>query len=360
MSRRITIPKGSWRALKAHFSGYFGEFFALMYLLKLEVPRGAAWGLRTSLSVHSPLFKQFKPKESRWPLALGIAARAMIPLEPPTGLPHEFRELWSRLAAAWVPKRGEEEVVVEWLRVLASKRLFPLRLRFPLNKISTKGLLEVIQEAERKAEFCGSVVVLTPGSDFAALGLVDCAVSCGDFALIKLALQHKVEKKLIISMNVHDASPRLKAKWVIEVMPKNVVYMVESKLKHALSAVRKEIYTKGNRIYIRKDIGKEELRAFVEQIQQEVQSEFDRRLPKAEIFEGTLEGVEVLEVKTGMGRHSGAQREALKMLRNEALRAQEALSRSIEVTYRVLRIDLCSLEIPRTADIHVEDSLSIL
>jgi hypothetical protein len=61
--------------------------------------------------------------------------------------------------------------------------------------------------------------------------------------------------------------------------------------------------------------------------------------------------VEVVEVKTGAGRLSRPQEYALESLHREAEKAREALGRRVDVSYRVVRVELEKLELPKHARI---------
>jgi hypothetical protein len=73
-----------------------------------------------------------------------------------------------------------------------------------------------------------------------------------------------------------------------------------------------------------------------------------------EVWEGELKVVEVVEVKTGAGRLSKPQECALESLRREAEKARKALGRQVEVSYRVLRVELEKLELPKRAHITIQ------
>lgn len=83
-----------------------------------------------------------------------------------------------------------------------------------------------------------------------------------------------------------------------------------------------------------------------------------RRLD-AKRVEGELKGVEVVEVKTGAGRLSISQGYAPERLRRKAERAYEALGRRVDVSYRVVRVELEKLELPKRAHITIQSLLDL-
>ena len=125
-----------------------------------------------------------------------------------------------------------------------------------------------------------------------------------------------------------------------------------------------ELRWRGGRLYVYGAVSREVLEEVLERARSEVLAELELclrllgrypRVPSSapawgvEFWEGELKGVEVIEVKTGTGRLSETQERLLEELRGEAERAREALGRPIEVSFRILRVELEGFEVPRRA-----------
>jgi hypothetical protein len=72
-----------------------------------------------------------------------------------------------------------------------------------------------------------------------------------------------------------------------------------------------------------------------------------------EVWEGRLKGLEIIEVKTGTGELTTLQMQALHKLRMETEKLNKTLGRSLEVEYKLLRVELKDFELPKQARISV-------
>ena len=80
-------------------------------------------------------------------------------------------------------------------------------------------------------------------------------------------------------------------------------------------------------------------------------------LRSVEVWEGELKGVEVVEVKAGQTRFSESQERALGRLREGVERVRETLGKPVEVSFRVLRVEMEGFEVPKRARVSPETVL---
>ncbi|MCC5998122.1 MAG: hypothetical protein LM573_03510 [Thermofilum sp.] len=70
-----------------------------------------------------------------------------------------------------------------------------------------------------------------------------------------------------------------------------------------------------------------------------------------EVWEGRLKGLEIIEVKTGTGELTTQQMQALHKIRIETEKLNKTLGHSLEVEYKLLRVELKDFELPKQARI---------
>jgi len=377
--RVVELPHGSWQSLKAHLTGGLGELFALIWLAQRKVPEGEVWGLRRGFEhgragpLWSPSVEPATWREFSFPARLLLDVMAPPGHGSLFGLPGKAREWLKPLFSAWVPRGGEEGEVARLLLAFMEEHpgwpwwsLPPPRSIPPEERLAA----EVGEAARRVADQAELYIVVSPASEFRALPLLFEACRAGDFALLKWSTLRRLEVEEVEKPRVFASLrpvKRAKASWVVEVEPPEATARAADKLRKLLSGAA-ELRWRESRLYVYGQIGEEELEKALKRACAEAQAELEHHLrflkgkdysrvlgfaPRegVEVWEGELEGVEVVEVKTGAGRLSKPQEYALESLRREAEKAREALGRRVEVSYRVVRVELEGLELPERAHI---------
>ena len=393
----VELPLSSWRSLKAQISGRLGELFALLWLVRQRVPEGEIWGLRRSwlessrkvLSVRmmSPSEEPGAWREFSFPVR-----RLLDAMSPPSifsffGLPRSFWEELKHLLSAWVPRKEELDEVAQLILAFSERREWPwlfskeeltreLKQRHPGVEAKRALLAEVARAVHLAAGFAAQHVVVTPASEFRALDLFLKASHSGDFVLLKWKRLRRHAKAVVSKteppkVSVVVRAPKYaQASWVIEVEPREAGSYVFDALKSSLG-VAAELRWRGEKLYVYGVIGRETLEKALEKARSEAQAELERRLhliehleslrsigfalrEGVEVWEGELKGVEVVEVKAGAGKLTEPQECMLGKLREEAERAREVLGRPVEVSYRIIRVELEGFEVPKRARVSSE------
>jgi hypothetical protein len=381
----IEIPANSWRSLKAHLAGRLGELFALAWLSEQKVPKDEIWGLRRGPEqgavgpLHSPSVERSVFRELSYPAKLLLTI--FSPPRPGSfyGLPKKIEENLRPLFSAWLPERGREREVGRLLLDFLKEHpgwpwwsIPPPRL-IPSEEIFALDIPEIIRQSAQNAML---YIVRTPTSDFKAVPLILEAFHAGDFVMLKWNALHryKIEppeiKEPTIIVNTY-APRKTKCSWIIEVEPIMATRKVARKLKRLHKSIAK-IRCLGNKIYIYGQIDEATLKEKLKQAQNETQVELkefytrhSRMLSTSaleealgfvppqgvEVWEGRLKGLEIIEVKTGTGELTTQQMQALHKIRIETEKLNKILGHSLEVEYKLLRVELKDFELPKQARI---------
>ncbi len=237
-----------------------------------------------------------------------------------------------------------------------------LERRYPHLETERALAAEIMRAARLAVHFAARYVVVTPASEFRALNLFLKASHAGDFVLLKWGRLRRLAKAAASETGppkvsvVVRAPKRAQASWVIEVEPREAVSYVFDALRSSLGGAA-ELRRRGEKLYVYGAVGREALERALERARSEAQAELERSnrarvmlelsrvlgfAPRegVEVWEGELKGVEVVEVKAGAGRLSKPQEYMLGRLREGAGRAREILGRPVEVSYRVVRVEL--------------------
>jgi hypothetical protein len=407
----VELPSGSWRSLKAQISGRLGELFALAWLARRRVPEGEIWGLRRGVGPVSRELSLWSPSEEpgSWRKFSFPVLRLLDAMSPPSvssffGLPRSFWEELKHLLSAWVPRKEELDEIVKFIFALSERREWPcpfsrealarkLELLHP-GVGAEEALASEIAEAVRiAAGYAAQYIVVTPSSEFKILSLLS-ALS-GDFVILKWKALRRLAKVdwRELEEKARAEAPRVaiaarvpkrgKASWVIEVEPSEAEQLVASELRVMLSGAA-ELGWAGGRLRVYGQIDRAALEEALERVRGKVQAEVERQcfrqlldserrsrwksfgftplrgfiLPgRVEVWEGELEGVEVIEVKAGQTRFSEWQERALGRLREGVERVRETLSKPVEVSFRILRVEMEGFEVPKRSRVSSETAL---
>jgi hypothetical protein len=393
----VELPLSSWRSLKAQISGRLGELFALLWLVRQRVPEDEIWGLRRSWlesSRKALSVRMMSPSEEpgAWREFSFPVLRLLDAMSPPSvfsffGLPRSFWEELKHLLSAWVPRKEELDEVAQLILAFSERREWPwlfskeeltreLKQRHPGVEAERALRAEIARAVHMAAGFAAQYVVVTPASEFRALNLFLKASYAGDFVLLKWRRLRRLAKaaaseaetpkvSVVVQVPMHA-----QASWVIEVEPREARFPIFHALRSSLGGAA-ELRWRGERLYVYGVVGKEALEKALEQARGEAQAELERRLrligrleflrsmgftlrEGVEVWEGELKGVEVVEVKAGAGKLSKPQKYMLGKLREEAERAREILGRPVEVSCRVVRVELEGFEVPKRARVSSE------
>jgi hypothetical protein len=164
---------------------------------------------------------------------------------------------------------------------------------------------------------------------------------------------------------------------VIEVEPREAEQLVASELRELLGGAVGLGWT-GGRLRVYGQIDRAALEEALERVRGKVQVEVERQyfrqlldleersywksfgftpLRSVEVWEGELKGVEVVEVKAGQTRFSESQERALGRLREGVEKVRETLGKPVEVSFRVLRVEMEGFEVPKRARVSPETVL---
>ncbi|MCC6050168.1 MAG: hypothetical protein LM580_05655 [Thermofilum sp.] len=401
----VELPLGSWRSLKAQISGRLGELFALAWLARRRVPEGEIWGLRRGVGPVSRVLSLWSPSEEpgAWRKFSFPVLRLLDAMSPPSassffGLPRSFWEELKHLLSAWVPRKEELDEVAQLIFALSERREWP----WPLSRETLARKLELlhpgvgaeealaseIAEAVRiAAGYAAQYIVVTPSSEFKILSLLP-ALS-GDFVLLKWKALRRLARvdRRELEEKARAEAPRVaitarvpkrgKASWVIEVEPREAEQLVASELRVMLGGAV-GLGWAGGRLCVYGQIDRAVLEEALERVRGKVQAEVERQcfrqlldselrsywksfgftpLRSVEVWEGELKGVEVVEVKAGQTRFSEWQERALRRLREGVERVRETLGKPVEVSFRVLRVEMEGFEVPKRARVSPETAL---
>jgi hypothetical protein len=296
----IEIPTNSWRSLKAHLAGRLGELFALAWLSEQKVPKDEIWGLRRGPEqgavgpLHSPSVERSVFRELSYPAKLLLTI--FSPPRPGSfyGLPRKIEENLRPLFSAWLPERGREREVGRLLLDFLKEHpgwpwwsIPPPRL-IPSEEIFAMDIPEIIRQSAQNAML---YIVRTPTSDFKAVPLILEAFHASDFVMLKWNTLHRYKIE----------PPEIKEPTI-----------TRAALEEALGFVPPQ---------------------------------------GVEVWEGRLKGLEIIEVKTGTGELTTQQMQALHKIRIETEKLNNILGHSLEVEYKLLRVELKDFELPKQARI---------
>ena len=402
----VELPSGSWRSLKAQISGRLGELFALAWLARRRVPEGEIWGLRRGVGPVSRELSLWSPsgEPGSWRKFSFPVLRLLDAMSPPSvfsffGLPRGFREELKHLLSAWVPRKEELDEVAQFIFALSERRewSWPPSREALARKLellhpglgAEEALAAEIAEAIRIAAetHAAQYIVVTPSSEFKILSLLP-ALS-GDFVLLKWKALRRLAKvdRRELEEKARAEAPRVaitarapkhgKASWVIEVEPREAEQLVASELR-AMLGDSVGLGWAGGRLRVYGQIDRAALEEALERVRGKVQAEVERQyfrqlldleersywksfgfIPRGriEVWEGELKEVEVVEVKAGQTRFSESQERALGRLREVVERVRETLGKSVEVSFRILRVEMEGFEVPKRARVNSETAL---
>jgi hypothetical protein len=403
----VELPSGSWLGLRRHIAGRLGELFALAWLAQRKVPEGEIWGLRRGVGPVSRELSLWSPsgEPGSWRKFSFPVLRLLDAMSPPSvlsffGLPRSFREELKHLLSAWVPRKEELDEVAQFIFALSERREWSwppsrgalarkLELLHP-GLGAEEALAAEIAEAIRIAAetHTAQYIVVTPSSEFKVILSLLPALS-GDFVLLKwkalrrLAradwreLEEKARAEAPRVAITARAPKRGKASWVIEVEPREAEQLVASELRELLGGAV-GLGWAGGRLRVYGQIDRAALEEALERVRGKVQAEVERQyfrqlldleersywksfgfIPRGriEVWEGELKGVEVVEVKAGQTRFSESQERALGRLREVVERVRETLGKSVEVSFRILRVEMEGFEVPKRARVNSETAL---
>jgi len=402
----VELPSGSWRSLKAQISGRLGELFALAWLARRRVPEGEIWGLRRGVGPVSRELSLWSPsgEPGSWRKFSFPVLRLLDAMSPPSvfsffGLPRGFREELKHLLSAWVPRKEELDEVAQFIFALSERRewSWPPSREALARKLellhpglgAEEALAAEIAEAIRIAAetHAAQYIVVTPSSEFKILSLLP-ALS-GDFVLLKWKALRRLAKvdRRELEEKARAEAPRVaitarapkhgKASWVIEVEPREAEQLVASELR-AMLGDSVGLGWAGGRLRVYGQIDRAALEEALERVRGKVQAEVERQyfrqlldleersywksfgfIPRGriEVWEGELKEVEVVEVKAGQTRFSESQERALGRLREGVEMVRETLGKPVEVSFRILRVEMEGFEVPKRARVNSETAL---
>jgi hypothetical protein len=252
-----------------------------------------------------------------------------------------------------------------------------------------EALAAEIAEAIRIAAetHAAQYIVVTPSSEFKILSLLP-ALS-GDFVLLKWKALHRLAKVdwRELEEKARAEAPRVaiaarapkrgKASWVIEVEPREAEPLVASELRELLGGAV-GLGWAGGRFRVYGQIDRAALEEALERVRGKVQAEVERQyfrqlldleersywksfgfIPRGriEVWEGELKGVDVIEVKAGQTRFSESQERTLGRLREGVERVRETLGKPVEVSFRILKVEMEGFEVPKRARVSSETAL---
>jgi hypothetical protein len=394
------------RSLKAQISGRLGELFALAWLARRRVPEGEVWGLRRGMGPVSRELSLWSPsgEPGSWRKFSFPVLRLLDAMSPPSvfsffGLPRGFREELKHLLSAWVPRKEELDEVAQFIFALSERRewSWPPSREALARKLellhpglgAEEALAAEIAEAIRIAAetHAAQYIVVTPSSEFKILNLLP-ALS-GDFVLLKWKALRRLAKvdRRELEEKARAEAPRVaitarapkhgKASWVIEVEPREAEPLVASELR-AMLGDSVGLGWAGGRLRVYGRIDRAALEEALERVRGKVQAEVESRyfsqlldleqrgcwkafgfIPRAgiEVWEGELKEVEVVEVKAGQTRFSEWQERAFRRLREGVERVRETLGKPVEVSFRILRVEMEGFGVPKRARVSSETAL---